>query len=474
MNDFSPDAILALFGLPSTAELNPVMLAASIIAAAIAVAVGWLVQRFSAPTIARAMASGRMPFEEDRAPQVARIAGLLTGTILIAVAQSFYPWPPYSNLLLGTLLAFAAYLTVYALMRSLQIGVWSALAVALVAFVATLSSSLDGLTFVSNKLDEVGFSLGHWRFSLLTVTRLIISAIILFALIRLANKLVKLGVRRNTHLDSTQKLLVQKLAAIGIVVIAFFVGIDMLGIDITAFAFFSGAFGLAIGFGLQKTFGNLIAGLILLVDRSIKPGDVIVIGDAVGKVNKIGVRAVSIITRDGKEHLIPNENLMTQEVENWSYSSRNVRVRVPIGVSYDCDLHLAQKLMLDAAGRSKRVLKSPPPNVWLAEFGDNSVNHEILCWIRDPEEGIGNVRSEVLNHLWDLFKEHDIEIPFPQRDVHIKSLPDDMVLTSKADKANDKASKAISETAAAAADAEAKPRRRTSNDTAARKKKLTK
>lgn len=424
MSGLNPDAILNLLGLPGTAELNPVMLAFAAMAVAAAVAIGWLVQRFSEPAIRRIVASGRLHFEEDRAPQIARIAGLLTGTILIAIVQAFYPWPPYSNLLLGFLLAVAAYLTVYALMRALQIGVWSAVAVALVAFVGTLSSSLDGLTLISNRLDAVGFSLGSWRFSLLTITRVTISAIILFALVRLANKVVKLGVRRNEHLDSTQKLLVQKLAAIAIIIIAFFVGIDMLGIDITAFAFFSGALGLAIGFGLQKTFGNLIAGLILLVDRSIKPGDVIVIGEAVGKVNKIGVRAVSIITRDGKEHLIPNENLMTQEVENWSYSSRDVRVRVAVGVSYDCDLRLAQKLMLEAAARSKRVLKSPPPNVWLAEFGDNSVNHEILCWIRDPEEGIGNVRSEVLNHLWDLFKEHDIEIPFPQRDVHIKSLPD--------------------------------------------------
>lgn len=424
MTGLTVDAVLSVLGLPGTAELNPAMLAAAAIAAAIAVAIGWLVQRFCEPIIVRAMASGHVSLEENRAPQIARIAGLLTGTILIAIVQSFYPWPPYSNLLLGFLLALAAYLTVYTLMRSLQIGIWSAVAVALVAFVATLSGSLDGLSFVTDKLDRIGFSLGSWRFSLLTITRVVISAIILFALVRFANKLVKLGIRRNDHLDSTQKLLVQKLAAIAIIIIAFFVGIDMLGIDITAFAFFSGALGLAIGFGLQKTFGNLIAGIILLVDRSIKPGDVIVIGDAVGKVNKIGVRAVSIITRDGKEHLIPNENLMTQEVENWSYSSRNVRVRVPIGVSYDCDLRLAQQLMLDAAKRSKRVLKNPPPNVWLAEFGDNSVNHEILCWIRDPEEGIGNVRSEVLNHLWDLFKEHNIEIPFPQRDVHIKSLPE--------------------------------------------------
>ena len=424
MQGLNIDSILAALGLPSLAELNPVMLAVAGATVAVAVAIGWLAQKLATPAIERAVASGKIPVEEDRAPQITRIVGLLTGTILIAIAHSFYPWPPFANLTMGFLLAAATYLTVYAVMRALQIGVWYALAVGIVAFVAVLSNSLGGLEIVTGKLDDVGFSLGSWRFSLLTVTRVAISAIILFAVVRLANRMVKLGVRRNGHLDDAQKLLVQKLAAIAIIVIAFFVGIDMLGIDITAFAFFSGALGLAVGFGLQKTFGNLIAGIILLIDRSIKPGDVIVIGDAVGKVNKIGVRAVSIITRDGKEHLIPNENLMTEEVENWSYSSRDVRVRVAVGVSYDCDLAEAQALMIEAAKKSKRVLKSPPPNVWLAEFGDNSVNHEILCWIRDPEEGIGNVRSEVLNNVWTLFNEHGIEIPFPQRDVHIKSLPE--------------------------------------------------
>ena len=208
-----------------------------------------------------------------------------------------------------------------------------------------------------------------------------------------------------------------------LLVIAFFVGIDLIGIDLTALTVFSGAFGLAVGFGLQKTFGNLIAGIILLMDRSIKPGDVIVVGQSFGHVTKIGVRAVSIVTRDGKEHLIPNENLMTQEVENWSYSSPNVRVHIPIGVAYGCDVELAQKLMIEAAMAPARVLKSPKPNVWLRAFGENALDHEILVWIKDPEAGVGNVQSEILNHLWVLFKENGIEVPYPQRDVRIREWP---------------------------------------------------
>ena len=206
---------------------------------------------------------------------------------------------------------------------------------------------------------------------------------------------------------------------IAIIAAAFFFGIDVLGIDLTAFAVFSGALGLAVGFGLQKTVSNLIAGITLLLDRSIKPGDVIVVGDSFGWVNKIGVRAVSVITRDGKEHLIPNENLMTQEVENWSYSDRNVRIHIPVGIAYDSDLDLAQKLMMQAALDSPRVLKSPRPNVWLTGFGESSVDHEILAWIADPEAGVGNVRSDVLGRLWHLFRDHGVTIPFPQRVVHM-------------------------------------------------------
>ena len=170
----------------------------------------------------------------------------------------------------------------------------------------------------------------------------------------------------------------------------------------------------------RKEHGNLIAGLILLMDRSVKPGDVIAVGDAVGAISKIGIRAVSVVTRDGKEFLIPNETLMTETVENWSYSSKNVRMQVPVGVSYEADMKLAEELMLEAAKSCDRVLSAPPPTVWMSEYGDSSVNFVIHCWIQDPEDGVGNVRSAVLKRLWWLFKEHDIEIPFPQRDLNLR------------------------------------------------------
>lgn len=287
-----------------------------------------------------------------------------------------------------------------------------------------VEGTVDTTVRLFEDLDDFAFAVGDFRLSVLDVGTILVAGILLYVSVRLVLYLVKKGIRRSRRLDATQGLLAEKIATIVIIAIAFLVGIDLVGLDLSALAVFSGAVGLAVGFGLQKTFGNLIAGLILLMDRSVKPGDVIVVGDTFGEISKIGTRAVSVITRDGKEHLIPNELLMTEPVENWSYSSRNVRVAIPVGVSYASDMDLVEKLLVDAVTRCDRVLKNPKPNIWMAEFGDNSVNFEIKAWIKDPESGVGNVRSDILKNVWKAFKENDIEIPFPQRDVYIKTVPD--------------------------------------------------
>ncbi len=284
----------------------------------------------------------------------------------------------------------------------------------------------DTVGEIVGTLDSWALSLGSMRVSGWDL--LVVLAIVVFCFLfgKLGSGLARRALRRTKGLDSTQELLAEKLITIAIWALAAFLAIDLLGIDLTALAVFSGAFGLAIGFGLQKTFGNLIAGIILLMDKSIKPGDVIVIADQAGQstfgqIRKIGVRAVSLVTRDQKEYLIPNENLMINQVENWSYSSRNVRIQVPVGVSYEADMDRAEKLMLEAAKSCERVLASPPPVVWMKGFGDSSVDFTIHCWIQDPEEGVGNVQSAVLKKVWRAFKDNGIEIPFPQRDIHLRS-----------------------------------------------------
>jgi small-conductance mechanosensitive channel len=288
--------------------------------------------------------------------------------------------------------------------------------------IAAQSETIGGIV---NRLDSWALAIGDWRISAFDVLFALVAVLLVFAFAWAATRLTRSALRRITAFDGTQRVLAEKISTIIIWVATFFLGVDLLGIDLTALTVFSGAFGLAIGFGLQKTFGNLISGIILLLDKSIKPGDVIAVTDPTGQqtfgqIRKIGIRAVSVTTRDEREYLIPNENLMINQVENWSYSSKNVRIQVKVGVSYDADMELAEKLMLEAAAKARRVLDTPPPTVWMSEYGDNAVNFTIHCWINDPEEGVGNVRSEVLKHLWVLFKAHGVELPYPKRDLYLR------------------------------------------------------
>jgi small-conductance mechanosensitive channel len=379
--------------------------------------------RLAGPRLARFWEHRGGARGEALAVRMCSASRYLAALVATAIVLNADAWRPLALIVLGIGVAVPAALLVFGLLRGVQIAAWVASVLAAVTFVALLTRAVGSLKPVTDLLNRVGFNAGTVRVSLLTVIQAGVILVALYAAVKLLNRVAAQAIKRARTLDATQQLLAQKLAGVAIVVVAFFVGIDLLGIDLTALTVFSGAFGLAVGFGLQKTFGNLIAGIILLMDRSVKPGDVIVVGDSFGSVSKIGVRAVSIVTRDGKEHLIPNENLMTQEVENWSYSSRDVRIHIPVGIAYDCDLALAQKLMVQAAKEAKRVKETPPPSVWLRAFGESSVDHEILVWISDPEGGVGSVRSEVLNRVWTLFKENGIVLPNPQRDIHIKGWP---------------------------------------------------
>ena len=280
-------------------------------------------------------------------------------------------------------------------------------------------------------LDSIGFDVGDYRVSIYRGLLILIVAVAVLVAGRLSSLFIRRFFRRLNRLDPAQQLLGEKitsiLAWIGLVLL----GIDFLGISLTALTVFSGAMGLAIGFGLQKTFGNLISGIILLMDRSIKPGDVIAVHNGVthtvGQVTRIGIRAVSVVTRDKIEFLIPNEVLMTSQVENWSFSSRDVRVKVPVSVSYGCDVELAERLMIEEARRLPRVLTAREPAVWLTAFGDNAFLFEIQLWIDDPEEGLGDLRSDLLKGLWKRFKENGIEVPFPQREVRIRHMDESRV-----------------------------------------------
>ena len=270
-------------------------------------------------------------------------------------------------------------------------------------------------------LDQLAITLGGINVSLL----LLIKGVIVFTvLLKLASSVSGLMEKRILSLEEltpSVQVLLSKALKVTLLTVAVIVALGSLGINISAFAFIGGAIGVGIGFGLQKVVSNLISGVILLLDKSIKPGDVVGVGNSYGKIQSLGARYVSVVTRDGYEYLIPNEDLITQQVINWSFSDRLVRLKIGIGVSYDTDLHKAMDLIVESARGIDRVLDKPGPVCQLKNFGDSAVDLELRIWIGDPDKGVANVSSAVRIAIWDAFKEHGIEIPFPQRDVHIKS-----------------------------------------------------
>ncbi len=270
------------------------------------------------------------------------------------------------------------------------------------------------------------------KISLLTVTNSVILLFVLIWAASLLSNVVARRVRASKDLTPSIQVLIAQLFRIMLIVVAVLIAIDTVGIDLSALAVFGGALGVGLGFGLQKIVSNFISGIILLLDKSIKPGDVIAVGNTYGWIKELRARYVSVLTRDGVEILIPNESLITERVENWSFSDRNVRFKIPIGVSYHSDVDLAIKLCLEAAVDAPRVHDDPKPVCLMKGFGDSSVDLELRIWVSDPEAGRGNVQSDVLLRVWRKFHEHGIEIPFPQRDLHIKSSEAEFVVRGPA------------------------------------------
>lgn len=324
----------------------------------------------------------------------------------------------------GILQTAATLATVWVIIRLTSSTIESdflARVVAVTLWILAALSIFGWLTPAINLADRAAFTVGTIRLSVLFVIKSLMAFAVLFWLVRLGVKFLEHLFVRVGGLTPSQRVLFTKLSTTTLYAVAAIIGLNIVGLNLTSLAVFSGALGLGIGFGLQKVVSNLISGIILLMDKSIKPGDVIAVGDTYGWVNSLGARCISVLTRDGKEHLLPNENLITQTVENWSYSDRKVRLHIPIGVSYGSDVNLVRDLLLKLVEGHPRILKDPAPKALIMGFGDSSIDFEIRCWIFDPQEGEANLRSDIYYRLWDLFKENGVEIPFPQRDIHIKS-----------------------------------------------------
>ncbi|MGC1497803.1 MAG: mechanosensitive ion channel domain-containing protein [Sulfitobacter sp.] len=270
---------------------------------------------------------------------------------------------------------------------------------------------------VSAFMDRIAIEVGDFRLSLLTIITALVVIGVFFTVARLISTTTSAKIRKNEDISPSMQVLAVKGMQVVLYGFAFFMGVKAVGIDLTGLAVLSGAIGVGLGFGLQKVVSNLVSGVIILIDKSIKPGDVISLGDTFGWIQTLGARYASVVTRDGKEYLIPNEDLITGQVVNWSHSNDFVRLDIYFGTAYGDDPHVVRKLAIEAAKGVDRVLSFKAPVCHIVGFGDSSVDYILRFWIKDPTGGLTNIRGNVYLALWDTFKENDISIPFPQREV---------------------------------------------------------
>lgn len=280
--------------------------------------------------------------------------------------------------------------------------------------------SILGITSeASELLDKAALEFGETRISLLLIVNAIVALGALFYAARFLSTSTASRVQKVEDMSPSMRVLVVKFSQVLLYGAAFFIGLKTVGVDLTGLAVLSGAIGVGLGFGLQKVVSNLVSGVIILLDKSIKPGDVISLGETFGWINSLGARYVSVVTRDGKEYLIPNEDLITSQVVNWSHTNQFVRLDIHFGTAYDDDPHKVRAAAIEVAKTVDRVLTSRPPVCHIVGFGDSSVDYILRFWIEDPTGGLTNIRGNVYLALWDAFQEHGFSIPFPQREVRV-------------------------------------------------------
>jgi small-conductance mechanosensitive channel len=350
----------------------------------------------------------------------------LLGAVLVVrlgVNQSGYE-TPLLDLLVKLMLALASVrLIVYALRVGISPGptlkAWEKIISTTIWGLIALHI-LDWLPALEAFLDQIALTVGESRFSLLMALKLVVLCAFYVLLALWISGVVEQRLVNARTISVSMRVGLAKVIKVGLLAVAFLMAMEEAGLNVASLTVFGGALGVGIGFGLQKIVSNFISGFILLGDRSIRPGDVITVGNTYGWVRQLRARYIVVCNRDGVETLIPNENLVTSEVINWSFTDRHVRVRIPVQISYDDDPEQAMAIMEKAATANSRVLTSPAPAVRLMAFADSGIALELRVWLLDPQEGIGNVRSDINLAIWHGFKEAGITIPYPQRDVHIK------------------------------------------------------
>ena len=338
--------------------------------------------------------------------------------IIARVAMYHSTWPSRSYLLMMAAKLALAWLVirlVTSVIRNafiVQLVSVAAWAVAALSIIGQLGPAIDAL-------DSVSVVLGGLRLTPLLLIQFGALLIAALWLTNIASNFAESRISRSTDLTPSVQVLLIKMIRLGLIVTAIAIAMSAVGINLSALAVFSGAVGVGIGIGLQKIVANFISGIILLADKSVKPGDLVTIGDSTGRINEMKTRYVSVAAGDGREFLIPNEDLVTQKVTNWTYTDNNTLVKVTFGTNYDADPRLVCKLAIDVAAAAKRAIKGKPPNCILTEFAEAGMKFSLTFWIADPD-GMDNVKSEVMLALWEVFKREGIQVAYPVREIRIR------------------------------------------------------
>ena len=371
------------------------------------------------------------PRLEERARQIKGFPGVLRVVVaflrrlewlffvlllgLAYVTTGVFAWPASNYIIYAVMLLALAWLLISVFSHTIRSRAFGKL-FSVLAWIYVAATILGITDDVANLLDQAGFQLGTFRLSILNLIKAVLLLGVLMWLASNIGNFLDRRIQATDELTPSLRVLIGKVLRIALIVVAALLAMSGIGIDLTAFTVLSGAVGVGIGFGLQKVVSNFISGIIILLDQSIKPGDTISLGNTFGWIRELRARFVSVVTRDGREFLIPNEDFITTEVVNWSFTDELVRLDVPFGVSYDSDPHEVSRLAIEAAASVDRVVtEGKSPVCWLKEFGDSSLNFVLRFWIADPQSGLTNIRGKVMLALWDSFKENGVSIPYPHR-----------------------------------------------------------
>ncbi len=383
-------------------------------------ALGWLVARILRRRVPEnpAWAFGAGGFHRVAFP-LAALALIWGAGLALRKLQA----TPFVDLAIALLVAFAVIrLAVYVLRSILPEGAFlrgSERTIATAMWVGVALHLVGILPEVRDALDDVSFMAGKQRISLLLVIQGLVSVAITLAASLWIAGLIERQVLATERLEMSTRVVIAKLLRAVAAFVAILVALPLVGIDVTALSVFGGALGVGLGFGLQKIASNYVSGYIILLDRSVRIGDLVTVDNRHGVVKEIASRYTVIRSLDGTESIIPNETLITQAVTNHSFTDRKVVVKVKVSVGYGSDMDRVFALLLDIARRQPRVLADPAPGCWIASLGDNGVDVELAAWIADPDQGQAALRGAMLKEILDTFRAEGIEIPFPQRDVRL-------------------------------------------------------